>query len=115
LAVTLAECTFGTGGVGLSVDLPGVEAGEAGEAWTAAATLFSESASRVILSVAPERAAAFQQRAKDFDVAARHIGTTGTSRIVVLINGRSVIDLGVDEAEAIWDTALEQHFKRRAA
>ena len=77
--------------------------------------MFSESASRAILSVAPERAATFQQRANDFGVPARHIGTTGTGRIVVLINGRSVIDLGVDEAETIWDTALEQHFKRRAA
>jgi phosphoribosylformylglycinamidine synthase len=112
LAVTLAECTFGTGGIGLSVDLPGVEAADT---WTAASTMFSESASRVILSVAPERAAAFQQRAKDFGVPAHHIGTTGTGRIVVLVNGRSVIDLGVDEAETIWDTALEQHFKRRAA
>jgi phosphoribosylformylglycinamidine synthase II len=112
LAVTLAECTFGTGGIGLSVDLPGTEAADA---WAAASTLFSESASRVILSVAPDRAAAFQQRAKAFGVPARHIGTTGTGRIVVLVNGRSVIDLGVDEAETIWDTALEQHFKRRAA
>jgi phosphoribosylformylglycinamidine synthase len=112
LAVTLAECTFGTGGVGLNVDLPGVEAAEG---WAAASTLFSESASRVILSVAPECAAALKQRAKDFGVPARHIGTTGTSRIVVLINGRSVVDLAVDEAEAIWDTALEQHFKRQAA
>jgi phosphoribosylformylglycinamidine (FGAM) synthase-like enzyme len=69
----------------------------------------------VILSVAPDRAAAFQERAKDFGVPAHHIGTTGTGRIVVLVNGRSVIDLGVDEAETIWDTALEQHFNRRAA
>jgi phosphoribosylformylglycinamidine synthase len=112
LAVTLAECTFGTGGIGLNVDLPGVDADEA---WAAASTLFSESASRVILSVAPEQAAAFQQRAKDFGVPACRIGTTGTARVVVLINGRSVVDLGVDEAEAIWDMALEQHFKRRAA
>jgi hypothetical protein len=48
-------------------------------------------------------------------VPAREIGATGTGRIVVLINGRNVIDIGVDEAETIWDSALGQHFKQRAA
>jgi phosphoribosylformylglycinamidine synthase II len=112
LAITLAECTFGTGGIGLNVDLIGVDTADA---WVAASTLFSESASRVVVSVAPERAAAFQQRAKDFGVPAREIGTTGTARVRVLINGRSVIDIAVDEAEAIWDTALDKHFTQRAA
>ena len=112
LAITLAECTFGTGGIGLNVDLIGVDTADA---WVAASTLFSESASRVVVSVAPERAAAFQQRAKDFGVPARDIGTTGTARVRVLINGRSVIDIAVDEAEAIWDTALGKHFTQRAA
>ncbi len=112
LAITLAECTFGTGGIGLNVDLIGVNTADA---WVAASTLFSESASRVVVSVAPERAAAFQQRAKDFGVPARDIGTTGTARVRVFINGRSVIDIAVDEAEAIWDTALGKHFTQRAA
>ena len=112
LAITLAECTFGTGGIGLNVDLIGVDTADA---WVAASTLFSESASRVVVSVAPERAAAFQQRAKDFGVPARDIGTTGTARVRVLINGRSVIDIAVDEAEAIWDTALGKQFTQRAA
>jgi phosphoribosylformylglycinamidine synthase II len=112
LAVALAECTFGTGGIGLQVDLAGVEATDA---WIAASTLFSESASRVVVSVARERVAAFQQRAKDFGVPAAEIGATGTSRIRILINGRGVVDIGVDEAEAIWDTALGQYFKQRAA
>jgi phosphoribosylformylglycinamidine synthase len=112
LAITLAECTFGTSGIGLTVDLGGVDTADA---WVAASTLFSESASRVVVSVAPARAAAFQQRAKDFGVPAREIGTAGTSRIRVLIDGRGVIDIAVDEAEAIWDTALGKHFKQRAA
>ncbi len=112
LAITLAECTFGTGRIGLNVDLVGVDTADA---WVAASTLFSESASRVVVSVAPERAAAFQQRAKDFGVPARDIGTTGTARVRVLINGRCVIDIAVDEAEAIWDTALGRHFTQRAA
>ena len=112
LAVALAECTFGTGGIGLQVDLAGVESTDE---WIAASTLFSESASRVVVSVARAQVAAFQQRAKDFGVPATEIGATGTARIRISINGRGVVDIGVDEAEAIWDTALEQYFKQRAA
>jgi hypothetical protein len=69
----------------------------------------------VVVTVARERVPAFQQRAKDCGVTVREIGTTGTSRIRVSIGGRDVIDIAVDEAEGIWDTALEQHFKQRAA
>ena len=111
LAVTLAECAFGTGGVGLSVDLPRVDAGP----WTSAATLFSESASRVIVSVAREHLDALLDRASATGVPAREIGATGTSRINVSIDGQSVIDISVAEAESIWDGALEKFFKQRAA
>ena len=112
LAVTLSECAFGTGGIGLRVDVPAVEAGAA---WTSTATLFSESASRVVVSVSPQHVGEFMARATSSGVAAREIGTTGTARINVLINGQGVIDVAVDEAEGIWDGALEQYFKQRAA
>jgi phosphoribosylformylglycinamidine synthase len=112
LAIALAECTCGTGGIGLTVDVAAVDAVDL---WAGASTLFSESASRVVVSVAREHVAAFQQRASDFGVPACEIGTTGASRIRISIDGREAIDIGVDEAEGIWDTALEQHFKQRAA
>jgi phosphoribosylformylglycinamidine synthase len=112
LATTLAECTFGTGGIGLTVDLAAVAAADA---WKTTATLFSESASRVVVSVARNRAGAFQERARSFGVPVQEIGTTGTKRIQICISGQSVIDIGVDEAEDIWDTALDKYFKQRAA
>jgi phosphoribosylformylglycinamidine synthase len=112
LAVTLAECSFGTGGIGSSVDLPAVDAPAA---WASVATLFSESASRVVVSVAPEHVAALLERAKTLGVPAREIGTAGTGRINVSINGQSVLDIAVSEVETIWDTALEKYFKQRAA
>jgi phosphoribosylformylglycinamidine synthase subunit PurL len=112
IAVTLAECTFGTGGVGLTVDLPSVDAAAA---WATTATLFSESASRVVISVAREHVAGVMDRAKALGVPLREIGTTGTGRINVLIKGQSVLDIAVSEAETIWDGALEKHFKQRAA
>ena len=112
LAVTLAECAFGTGGVGLAVDLTPVDASPA---WTSVATLFSESASRVVVSVAREHVGALLDRATARGVPAREIGTTGTGRISVSINGQSAIDIAVSEAETIWDSALGKYFKQRAA
>jgi phosphoribosylformylglycinamidine synthase len=112
LAVTLAECTFGTGGVGLAVDVPAVSALST---WTRTSTLFSESASRVVVSAAPENLSALLERARSLGVPAASIGTTGTARISVSINGSLAIDLAVSEAETIWDTALEKFFKQRAA
>ena len=52
LAVTLAECCFDTA-LGVDVDVPAVVAGAA--AWRDVATLFGESASRVVVSVSPEQ------------------------------------------------------------
>jgi phosphoribosylformylglycinamidine synthase subunit PurL len=112
VAVTLAECAFGTAGVGLTVDLTAVDASAA---WTSVATLFSESASRVIVSVAREHVGDVLKRAAALGVPAREIGTTGTGRIHVSINGQSVIDIAVSEAESIWDSALGKYFKQRAA
>jgi phosphoribosylformylglycinamidine synthase len=112
LAVTLAECAFGNGGIGLRVDLPAVDAPSA---WTSVATLFSESASRVVVSLAREHLAAFLARANDHGVPAREIGATGAGRIHISINGQSVIDMAVSDAEAVWDSALEKYFKQRAA
>jgi phosphoribosylformylglycinamidine (FGAM) synthase-like enzyme len=112
LAVTLAECSFGTGGVGLTVDLTPAAASAA---WTSVATLFSESASRVVVSVARKDVEALLDRAAARGVPARNIGTTGSGRINVSINGESAIDLAVSEAESTWDSALGKYFKQRAA
>jgi hypothetical protein len=111
--VTLAECAFGGGGIGLTADVLPVHAAAA--EWSSAVTLFSESASRVVVSVLPPQVDGFMSRAKALGVPARRIGTTGGARIVVSIRGRSVIDIAVAEAEAIWDRALENHFKQRVA
>jgi phosphoribosylformylglycinamidine synthase subunit PurL len=112
IAVTLAECTFGTSGIGLTVDLPAVNAAAL---WQSAATLFSESASRVVVSVSPTNLPALLARASDFGVPARQIGTTEPGRIIVSIDGHTAIDIPVAEAEVVWDSALETYFKQRAA
>jgi phosphoribosylformylglycinamidine synthase len=112
VAVTLAECAFGTKGVGLTVDLPAVDSSGP---WRSSATLFSESASRVVVSVAREHVGALLNRAKARGVPAREIGTTVAGRIHISVAGQTVIDIHVTEAETIWDGALEKYFKRQAA
>jgi phosphoribosylformylglycinamidine synthase len=112
LAVALAECAFNTGGIGLSVDVSGVQAPRT---WGPMSTLFSESASRVVVSVARHRLAALLRLASTFGVPASEIGETGSPRISVSISGRIAVDVAVSDAEAIWDGALGQYFKKRAA
>ena len=69
LAITLAECAFGTGRVGLEVDIPAVA--QAPDGWSTTATLFSESASRRRFSSA-RAGGALLRRASAFVVPAGH-------------------------------------------
>jgi phosphoribosylformylglycinamidine synthase len=108
LAVTLAECAFDTGGIGLEVDL-------AAAGPEAAATLFGESASVVAVSVEPESRAALLGMAAAHGIPARAIGRTGGARLRIAINGRAAIDCSVAEAEQVWSTAIERYFAGRAA
>jgi len=102
VAVTLAECAFDTGGIGCEVDL--VEAG------SVPATLFGESASRVVVSVAPADRAALMQKAAEAGVPARLIGCTGGTRLVMRVGGHDAIDCAVAQAEQIWSTVIARHF-----
>jgi phosphoribosylformylglycinamidine synthase len=103
IAVTLAECCFDTGGTGAALDL-GNEA-----------ELFSESASRIVVSVQASQEKELLARAATAGVPARRIGTTGGDRLKIGVNGAPAIDLAISEAERIWATAIEQYFKRSAA
>jgi phosphoribosylformylglycinamidine synthase len=107
VAVTLAESAFDTGGIGLEVDLP------LGRSVTAA--LFSESASRAIVSVAAASLPELFRMAKDLGVPAARIGRTGGSRIAIAIAGESVVNCALAEAEQIWSSGLTRYFAGRAA
>jgi phosphoribosylformylglycinamidine synthase len=113
LGVTLAECSFGTRGIGLDVDVPYGGSETAG--WDVAAALFTESASRAVVSVAPERLQSFLEHAAALGVPARRIGTTGGPRIHVLVNGKPAIDVALSEAEAVWDGAIGRYFEKKVA
>jgi phosphoribosylformylglycinamidine synthase len=107
VAVTLAECTFGEDAVGCDVDL--------GDAGGTDATLFSESASRAVVTTAKEDADRLLARAAERGVPARLIGRTGGSRLRVAIDGGIAIDCDVREAEARWNGALAGYFQRQAS
>jgi phosphoribosylformylglycinamidine synthase II len=109
LAVTLAECCFDTP-YGVSADVPG--AGDTPPAYRAQATLFGESASRIVVSVRPEKLDRLRTMASELGVPAHVIGTTGGDRITLQVDGTTAIDVAVEDAETRWATAIEQKMAR---
>ena len=107
LAVTLAECCVGTG-IGARVDVPGTSS-TAG--FGDIATLFGESASRVVVSVARGREAQLLALAAREEVPARRIGTVNGNRLQIAIDGRDVIDEPLETVERTWSTAIERYFE----
>jgi phosphoribosylformylglycinamidine synthase len=111
VAVTLAECCF-SGTPGVDADLAAIEA-EAG--FGDIATLFGESASRAVVSVAAGREREALELAGNAGVPAAVIGRVGGGRVRLSIGGRRVIDEAVDAAERIWDGAIASRFERTVA
>jgi phosphoribosylformylglycinamidine synthase II len=111
LAVTLAESCFDSG---LGVDVS-ISAVSSTEGFGDIATLFGESASRVVVSADPGRADELVRAASVAGVPARPIGVVGGDRIRVAIDGRVTIDESLSEAERIWSTAIADYFARTRA
>ncbi len=111
-AVTLAECAFDTGGIGADVDVAGTDGSHA---LRVEATLFGESASRVIVSVEPGQLDALMTRAKEHGVPAAVIGSTGGSSVRIRVDGQTTIDVKISEAEEAWKTAIERYFQKLPA
>jgi phosphoribosylformylglycinamidine synthase len=105
LAVTLAECCFGSG-FGVTADLAIV--GDVPAAFHLSATLFGESASRIVVSTRESTLAALLALARDADVPARVIGRVGGDRIRISADGHEAIDVSGAEAERRWATAIEE-------
>jgi phosphoribosylformylglycinamidine synthase len=112
LAVTLAECCFGTG-LGADVDVPAVPA--SASVFGDVVALFSESASRALVSVAAASEADIMALAAREGVPARRIGVVGGTRIRLSIDGRGVVDEPAHELERIWSTAIENYFEPERA
>ena len=118
LAVTLAECTFDSGGIGVSADVARALS-EAGfgtsqpSRMAVNATLFGESASRIVVSCASRHLDAVMTAAKEAEVTAREIGRVGGDSIRLSVNGQVAIDSKVAVAEQAWATAIENKMRRK--
>ena len=112
LAVTIAECCFDSS-FGVEVALAGVATPTA--AWRNVATLFGESASRVVVSVSPDRVESLLSMAAAAKLPAAQIGIVGGDRIRVSVEGERVLDEPLAATELVWSTALEEYFERRRA
>jgi phosphoribosylformylglycinamidine synthase len=106
LAVTLAECCFENGGIGADVTVPAAETD--GGVDLLAATLFGESAGRVIMSVSPDRVTAVLAAAESAGVPARRIGRTGGPSIRIAVADQVAIDSALSDAEQAWSRSLEE-------
>ena len=114
IAVTVAESCFDAGGVGCGIELVSSPSSSS-RALAVVATLFGESASRIVLSVSSGDEAEVLKRAAAAGVPAARVGRTGGSRLTISVDGDPVIDATVAEMERIWSTSLEQFFTRVAA
>jgi phosphoribosylformylglycinamidine synthase len=112
-AVTLAECCFEGGGFGASVAI--AAAASDGGVDRMAASLFGESASRVIVSAEPQHTAAVLEAAAQAGISAARIGRTGGSTIRIEVDGAVAIECPVTTAETRWGTALQRLLEGRAA
>ncbi len=99
LAQALVEACL-VGGRGAQIDLGAVDVPDPFVA------LFSESAGRVLVTVAPEQVDALHERAGSVGVPARVLGTTGGSELAV----SGIPTMGVDELRTAWEATLPALF-----
>jgi phosphoribosylformylglycinamidine synthase len=113
VAVTMAECCFGTGGVGADVTIDLAPANRGMD--RLAATLFGESASRVVLAVDPRDVDEVLDSAERFGINAVQIGRTGGDVLRIRVGRDTVVECAVAEAERRWSQALATWLEGRAA
>ena len=110
LAVALAECAFGNGGIGFDVAIPGSSDGAG-----LAAALFGEAASQIVVSVREADADAVLERAAAASVPAQVLGRTGGERLRFTFDGEPAVEVELAEAEQRWATGLSRYFEVPAA
>jgi phosphoribosylformylglycinamidine synthase len=103
LAVALAECCFSSlnrPAIGADVNLSG--------ALSAAAHLFSESPSRIVVSFEEAALRRVQEIAVQAQCPFTVLGRTGGSQLRTTLNGEAAVSLGISELESVWRRALSE-------
>lgn len=106
LAVCLAECCI-VGGIGATIDLsPNIMEGEVRGRFSA--LLFSESASRIVVTVTPDLLTELEAIAKEHGCPMFVIGRVGGSKLKIAFEGKELVNEEVNNLKAVWSTALAQ-------
>jgi phosphoribosylformylglycinamidine synthase len=103
VAVAIAESCFSSyrrEAIGCDVNLDGN--------FSAAALLFAETPSRIVLSAPNSNVDRIVEIAREHEVAAAVIGRTGGERLTVAVNGERVINRLIREVESAWRDVLPQ-------
>ena len=112
LAITVAECCFDTE-FGAVVDVHAVET--AAPTFRDIATLFGESASRVIVTVNSAQLVELTELAASEGVAVAAIGRVGRGHLRISVDGAVAIDEPVERVEQIWSHAIGRYFESKRA
>jgi len=99
LAVALARCSFPKG-IGCDIDLHSQELAPE-------FVLFGEDASRIVISCDPANLVRIKEVAAKTGIAAEKLGETGSSNLVIKIDGRAVIATAIAELRDVYENALE--------
>lgn len=106
LTVCLAECCI-AGEIGASVDLkPVAENAKVNDRFSA--LLFGETASRIVVTVAPDSLQELQAIAEKQNCPMFVLGKTGGEKLVVTLAGKELVKEEVRNLKAVWSTALIQ-------
>lgn len=97
LAVAIAESCV-CGGLGADIQLQ--------TDLRADFALFSESASRIVLSVSPEHVEDVKRIAEKHGAPCSRIGAVGTNRLAIAVNGEKIIDQPLSDIETAWKEAI---------
>lgn len=106
LAVCLAECCIASE-IGALVDLKSV-AENARMEDRLSTLLFGETASRIVVTVAPDSLQELQAIAEEQNCPMFVLGKTGGERLVITLAGKELVKEGVRNLKAVWSTALVQ-------
>ncbi|HSE50449.1 MAG TPA: phosphoribosylformylglycinamidine synthase subunit PurL [Terriglobales bacterium] len=105
LAVALAEACFGLGVLG---KVTGATVNLSSNGQGAAAALFGEDASRVVISCDEKHVPAIQKSALEYGVAADLLGHTANEQFSVSLDGQPTVTAKVSELKEAWERALER-------
>ncbi|MDE3137553.1 MAG: phosphoribosylformylglycinamidine synthase subunit PurL [Acidobacteriota bacterium] len=100
LAVTLAECSFGAGGLAAQAEFSDEEPAEA--------ALFGERGARAVVTVDATRLARLSAVAAQYGVRAQALGRVVRGDFRIAYNGQEIVRASVARLEDIWTHSLER-------